>query len=225
MRLKVIRNDPRVGPGLLGPLLPPGSEVVALDNGDPMPEAAATDALVLLGGHMGAYDEADHPYLVAEKELVRQAVAADVPVLGICLGCQLIADALGGEAYPAAGLEARFVPCELSAGGGDDPVVRWLAEPVLSLHGDTWRCPPTGRILATSPAHPQAFRAGSALGIQPHPEVTPDVVAAWIDLVGRDEVVAAGTDPERLVAEMEAGAERSEATASALFGAWLDEIG
>lgn len=178
---------------------------------------------MLLGGEMGAYDEDRHPYLGAEKDLVRRAVAADIPVLGICLGCQLVADALGGAAYRAAEMEARFGPCDLSPEGAADDVVRYLAEPTLSLHRDTWDPPPGSTVLATTDRFRQAFRFGSALGIQPHPEVTPDVVEEWLDAASRDRITATGTDPDDLLAAVRAGADTADATAAALFGAWIDQ--
>ncbi len=227
IEVHVLRNDCDVPPGRLGDVLDDRLgdrwDMIALDRGEPLPDLSDGAALVLLGGEMGAYDEARHPYLAAEKDLVRRAVAAEIPVLGICLGCQLIADALGGAAYRASEMEARFGPCELSAEGAVDEVVRHLAEPTLSLHRDTWDPPPGSTVLATTAQFRQAFRFGSALGIQTHPEVTPDVVEQWLDIVSRDRIAATGTDPDRLLAAVRAGAAAADATAAALFGAWIDE--
>jgi GMP synthase (glutamine-hydrolysing) len=72
---------------------------VELDEGDPLPDWREFPAIVVMGGPMGAYDEADHPWLVDEKRVLREAVEADVPVWGVCLGAQLLASALGARVY------------------------------------------------------------------------------------------------------------------------------
>lgn len=224
--LFVLQHGDSAGPALLGEVLDTAhvaAEVVRLHLGEPLPTVAELGALVVLGGSMGAYDEEEHPHLVAEKRLLREAVAEGVPVLGICLGCQLLADALGGSAFLAPKLEARFAACELTADGAVDPVVRHLARPTLSLHQDTWEPPPGVPVLATSDRYPQAFRSGSGLGIQPHPEVTPELATAWVEEVGRERIAADAGDPGRLLAAIRRDVAGSRRTASDLFGAWLEE--
>lgn len=224
MPLAVLQHSSSVTPGLFASQLPADVEVVRLDRGDPVPAPGRYEGIVVLGGIMGAYDEAEYPFLFAEKAMLRETVAAAIPVLGICLGCQLLAEALGGAAYRAPRLEMRFEGCALTAAGAADPVVRWLGEPVLSFHQDTWDLPPGAELLATSSQYPQAFRLGSALGIQPHPEVTPDMLQAWLEEFPPDRFDKAGVDSGTVLAQVEAGRVGSEELAMRLFAAWLDEV-
>ena len=146
-----------------------------------------------------------------------------MPVLGICLGCQILADALGGSAYAAPFIEAEFESLRVVPEAVSDPVVGTLAEPVLSLHGDTWEPPPGATVLATSSRFPHAFRFGSALAIQSHPEVSASIVAGWIEGFGRDRFAAAGVDPDALLDQISSGDKANQERAARLFGAWLDE--
>ncbi|MCP4309258.1 MAG: type 1 glutamine amidotransferase [bacterium] len=200
------------------------SVVIRLHEGDALPDLDHVAAVVSLGGIMGAYDEDEYDFLAPEKELLRQAVAADIPVLGICLGCQMLADALGGSAFPADGIEAEFAALEIAADAVDDPILATLAEPVVSIHGDTWEPPPGSAVVVTSSRFPHAFRIGSAVAIQSHPEVSAAVVAGWIDGFGRDRFAAAGVDPDQLVADIAAGDDKNRERATRLFGAWLEEV-
>lgn len=200
------------------------SIVIRLHEGASLPELDQLSALVSLGGIMGAYEEVEYDFLASEKELLRQAVARDIPVLGICLGCQMLADALGGRAYPADQIEAEFVALNVAVPAADDPILGTLAEPVVSLHGDAWEPPPGSAVLVTSDRFPHAFRYGSAVAIQSHPEVSAATVATWIDGFGRDRFAAAGVDPDKLVAEIAAGDDENRNRAARLFAAWLDEV-
>lgn len=223
MRLLIVQNDPQVPPGHLLPIAASlGHDIVILPAPEGNFDQTPFDAVVLLGGEMGAFDTDRHPWLDDEKEFARSLVAAGVPVLGVCLGCQLLADALGGRAYPAPIPEARFEPVRMCA---DDATVAELAtDPVLMLHDDTWQLPPEGTLVAESPSHPQAFRLGPALGIQPHPEVTPATVADWFgyETVHR-RIEKVGSDPAALRRALDASADQMAATAGRFFGAWLEE--
>lgn len=198
--------------------------VIKLHEGGSLPDLDEIGALVSLGGAMGAYDEAEYPFLVAEKELLRRAVAREMPVLGICLGCQMLADALGGSAYTADEMEVEFGPLQLTPAGSTDRVAQTLSEPVLSFHGDTWDPPPDAEILVTSNRYPHAFRLGSALGVQSHPEASSDLVRHWVEGFGRAKLEASGVDADAMLEAMAAGDRASEERASRLFGAWLDEV-
>lgn len=171
------------GPGLIADVAAERGldlDVRRMDLGDPLPEVDQLDAvggLVVMGGPMGALEDAAHPHLAAERRLLAAAVAEGLPVLGVCLGAQLLAAALGGQVYRGPLEEAGLGIVELTASGRGDPVLgpagRYL--PVLHWHADTFTLPPGAVLLAgtTHYAH-QAFRArGCAYGLQFHVEITP----------------------------------------------------
>lgn len=225
MKVTVLRNDPEVPPGsLLRVAADHRVEVgvVALDAGDALPDLSDVEAVVVLGGEMGAYDTDRFPYLVDEKTFLRSAVDRGIPVLGLCLGCQLLAEALGGSAYLAPAPEVAFTPIE---GVAPDPVVDILTtEPTLTMHRDTWDLPPGGVLLAHSARYRQAFRLGSALGVQPHPEVDADIVASWFAHESSVELaLRAGADPTAVLAAVVANMGRIDAAADRFFGAWIVE--
>lgn len=227
--LLVLQHNHDVPLGYLGDVLDERGaayEIRPLYDGATVPGHSPWGAIVVLGGSMGAYEESEHPYLADEKQLLRDAVGADLPVLGICLGCQLIADALGGKAYLASSPEVSFDTIELLPAAAGEPVVSAMSDPVLSFHQDTWEPPPGATLLARSDRFPHAFRIGSALGIQPHPETTPEMLEIWLT----DHDVAAmlranEIEGPELLAEVEAGRSRSESMARRMFGIWLDAIG
>jgi GMP synthase (glutamine-hydrolysing) len=143
---------------------------------------------VVLGGEMGVGDAARWPHLHATMALIRHAARRAAPVLGICLGAQLAAEALGGRAYPGpAGLEVGWVEVELTPEGRADPVVGALldgdpAAPALVFqwHQDTYDPPPGATLLGSGDRYrQQAFRLGSVVGVQFHPEVDAPTVATW----------------------------------------------
>lgn len=224
MRLTIIRNDPQVPAGHLARV---GRErgitldTVCLDAGDPLPGLDGVEAVAVLGGEMGAYDTDRVPYLDDEKRWLAEATHADIPVLGLCLGCQLLADTLGGEAHLADRPEVTFDVLEVA----DDPVVGFLGlRPSLAMHRDTWSLPPGGTLVAWNDRFPQAFRFGSALGIQTHPEVDPAILRGWLGHEASEAMVgAAGANAEDLETTVTEAASEIAATADLVFGAWLDE--
>ena len=224
----VLRNDAEVPPGYLAASLHRAGvawQLIALDDGEDLPAPEGVAGVVVLGGLMGAYDVAEYPYLANEKRFLAAAVEAEVPVLGICLGAQLLADGLGGKAYLADGPEATYMPVRLGEAGRGDPVLSHLADRhVLRLHQDTWDPPPGAVSLATAGGVEQAFRLGSGIGIQPHPEAEPEIVSSWLSHAGvRNLVREAGTDPDELISIGEAWRGEGEETATRIFAAWLNE--
>jgi GMP synthase (glutamine-hydrolysing) len=223
----ILEHSPEVPPGYLADAITWAdleAHTVRLYAGDPLPGLNQLGAVVSLGGVMGAYDDDEHPFLVAEKVYLREAVALGIPVLGICLGCQMLAEALGGRAFLAGQVEVGFAGLRLEAGGAADPVVGTLASPVVSFHQDTWEPPPGATVLATSDRYPHAFRLGSALAIQSHPEASPEIVDRWVEGFGRDRLEQAGVDPDAFLASVRRGAVGNENRATELFRAWLREV-
>lgn len=155
---------------------------VELDEGEPLP-AGGFDAIVAMGGPMSVLDEHEHPWLVAEKALIRDAVRSGVPFWGSCLGVQLLAAALGARVYPGVAPEVGVLPVMLTPDGRADPVFGGLpgAFPTLQWHGDTFDLPDGAVLLASSPAYAnQAFRFGeTAYGVQFHVEVTRGLSLEW----------------------------------------------
>lgn len=219
----VIENDPRDPLGILGDAIAARgltTKVVRPPAGDAIPAPTDFSALVVLGGSQGAYEADIHPYLDDEMEAIRTAVAADLPVLGICLGSQLVAHALGGRAYKADRPEAGVIAPEITAEGADDPMAELIAKPVLTFHQDTFEVPASAKVIARSDRFIQAFRCGSALAIQPHPEVGVEDVEHWVETSSIP--ARAGADGQQLVATMRDTVDTADAMA--LFDAWLDEI-
>ena len=185
-RLLVVQHEPGSTPGLL--VAAARNTGVALDvvevPGRPVPtELGDADGLVVLGGEMDADEIEAYPHLEQTMALLRDAAARERPALGICLGAQLAADALGGRAYPGpAGEELGWTKLELTAAGRGDPVLGALTEPaeVFEWHHDTFEPPPGASQLARGPRYEQqAFRLGSVVGVQFHPEVDAPLLAAW----------------------------------------------
>ena len=159
-----------------------------------LPSADEIDLLVVMGGPMGVYDERDHPWLVREKEFLKQAIDTGTRILGICLGAQLIAEVLGARVYPNNHKEIGWFPIEgvRAVPSGSIEKVLSNAGEVFHWHGDTYDLPNGATHLAKSHAcKNQAFSVGNQiLALQFHLETTPDAAQALIDHCG-DEIVNA----------------------------------
>ncbi|MCL1599189.1 MAG: type 1 glutamine amidotransferase [Actinomycetia bacterium] len=227
MTITVLVNDVDVPPGHLERVATTRSveiRLVRLHAAEPLPDAHDLEAVVVLGGEMGAYDTERFPYLTEEKRFLAEAVALGVPILGICLGCQLLADALGGSVLLADEPEYHFGPIKTL---GTDRVVATLASgPSIALHRDTWTPPPGGSLLGRSGRFNHAFRFGSALGVQPHPEVTSDTLVSWLETPEGEALArAAGTDARTVIVDFLEVEADTIAVAERFFTAWLDEVG
>jgi GMP synthase (glutamine-hydrolysing) len=204
---------------------------VELDEGEPLPEdARAFPAIVVMGGPMGAYDEADHPWLAGEKRLLREAVEADVPVWGVCLGAQLLASALGARVYRGEQPEVGVLPVRLTSAAADDPVFgdAPASFPTLQWHGDSFDLPDGATLLAGSPAYPhQAFRVGRSYGLQFHLEVALDLATEWGEVPAYAQSLESTLGPgalERLLAEVAEHADETVPLARGTFGRWLEHV-
>ena len=219
----VLQHDDGCPPGRLGRVLDAAGlpwELVALDRGDRLPGLGPWRGIVSLGGRMGAYDTAEFPFLAAEARLLAEADRAGVPVLGLCLGGQLLAAALGGRAHLGPRPEIGYRPVRLTAAGRADPVLRHLDGPVLSWHQDTFELPPGAELLASSDAYPHAFRRGASVGLQFHPEADRAVLGTWLDDAGPDGVRAWGGDPDALVASADVGDAAIDRAGTRVLAAW-----
>ena len=154
-------------------------------DGSPLPALRGYSALLVMGGEMGAYDDAAHPWLPATRDLLREAVQARLPTLGVCLGAQLLAAALGGRVRPGdEGPEigpALVAKRDVAAGDRLFGPVPFTPD-VLQWHWDQIsELPVSSTLLASSTRYPnQAFRVGETTwGLQFHVETTPEIVRAW----------------------------------------------
>ena len=204
---------------------------VELDESEPLPDWREFDAVLVMGGPMGADDDGEHPWLTAEKELVRDAVEAGRPILGVCLGVQLLASALGAEVRTMDSPELGLLPVELTEEGRRNPLFDGVEDtfPALQWHGDTFDLPDGAVALASSPVATQAFQAGErAFGIQFHLEVTREMAREWAQVPEYRAYLAQALDEERadaFLAELEQRADELHPTARRLFGNWLDLAG
>jgi len=210
------------GPGRIAASLGP-ARIVRIDLGEPVPTTLDDVSRVLvMGGPMGVYEQDRYPHLGDELRLLERAVAADLPVLGVCLGSQLVAAALGATVRPSGRQEIGYRPVTLTDDAAADPLFTGLPHAFTALHwhGDVFDLPPGAVHLASSAmTEVQAFRRGNAWGLLFHLEADAAQVAAMAARFPAD-VAAAGIDPAKLVAGAEAFAARVGPTADTLFSRW-----
>ena len=196
-------------------------------RGESLPRLDGRQFLVVLGGPMGVYERDRYPFIDAEAGLVREAVARDVPVLGLCLGSQIVADALGGQVTKHSAKEIGAMSVTLTPDGAADPLFHGLDSPlpVFQWHGDTFSIPPGAVRLASSPiARNQAFRHGRrTYGLQFHLEVTLEMVTTWLEEYA-GEVASERLDPEAIRRAAAIDCKRWADLADTVFNRFVDLV-
>jgi GMP synthase (glutamine-hydrolysing) len=186
-------------------------------------DTLAADLLVVLGGPIGVYENDRYPFIDCEVEWLERRLAAGRPTLGICLGSQLMARALGARVYPSGTKELGWGPVALSPAGADSCLRQLADTPVLHWHGDTFDLPAGARHLAsTAVCRNQAFSFGEhGLALQFHAEAAGRALEAWF--VGH--ACEIGATPNVSVAGLRAATERHSTAlverGSACFHEWL----
>jgi GMP synthase (glutamine-hydrolysing) len=227
-RIAVLHHLERPFLGHVAALRDGGAELDERDlrRGDPLPSLDEVDAIVTLGGEQSVRDIAQFDYLVAETALLREAVAREVPVLGVCLGSQLLAHALGAPVRRASARSVEWRALQPTAEGAADPLVGALPTPVPALHWneDVFELPSGAVELFERPGEGvEAFRAGSsAWAFQFHPDADGPGLedwyahADWLEQAGTTEAAARAADAANL--------ERQEAGSRALFAAFAELV-
>jgi len=183
----IVQNDPQCPPGGCSELLASaGQPFLTLEayGGAACPDQSQLTGVIVLGGEMGVHDTKAHPHLGRVLSLMERSLQAGTPLLGICLGGQLLAHLAGGVVTSRSPHREKGVcRVDLNRDGSADPLFRGVPTPFVTfqLHNDSFSVPPGATLLAGSAACPaQAFRLGScAYGVQFHPEVDRAIVAAW----------------------------------------------
>jgi GMP synthase-like glutamine amidotransferase len=187
-----------------------------IDLSDAELDPTRYDLIVSLGSEFAAFDDTK-PFVTHEAALMRRAVDADVPVLGLCFGGQMLARVLGAEVYRSGDSEIGWLPVRTR-----DPEL--VPEgPWFQWHFDTFEQPPGTTVVAETDAGLQAFVAGRSLGLQFHPEVTTEIMDDWVR-VYRHELDADGVDPDALLEETHRLADASRANAMQLFERFLGDV-
>lgn len=201
------------------------------EGGDYFARLDGSSGLIVLGGPMNVYETDRYPFLAVEERAIVDAIGAGKPVLGICLGAQLIAKALGASVYPAGEKEIGWHEIRLTEEGMRDGLLRGLSpcETVFQWHGDTFDLPLGAVCLAESQVcRNQAFRfGGSVYGLQFHLEVTAEMVSSWLVVEENRmeiEALAGRVNPEGIAAETTSRIGRLSLVADGVFGSFCDLI-
>jgi GMP synthase (glutamine-hydrolysing) len=183
MKILAVTHGPNVGPELLGDVArEEGHDLVEWDIRSAGIPTVDADAVMVFGGKQNVGEETEHPWLHEEYDALRGWVDKGTPLLGVCLGAQTLARALGAEVGPAYKPHGGFYETELTDAGVEDPVLGVLPRrfEALNANGYGFQIPPGAVELATAGPLKQAFRVGeTAWGVQFHPEVRRDQALSW----------------------------------------------
>ena len=224
----IIKHVPFEGPGLIAEMLEgrgvPYRTIEIFNEGVPL-SPAGFSGLVSMGGPISVQDGVDE--IEREKRLLAEAVDRQIPVLGICLGAQILAKALGARVYAGEGPEVGWGEVNLTEKGVQDPLFTGVETPVpvLHWHGDTFDLPPDAVHLAFSQQYEQqAFRWGQrAYGFQFHLEIDKEMVQDWVTM-DRESEEGMLTDPESVTCHMRSRLAPVRLAGALVFGHFLDIV-
>ena len=226
----IIRHTPYEGiAGFRAPIEAAGYRIDRIDVTDPAFQAVdlvSPDLVAMMGGPMGVYDTEAHPWIPCEIRRLAMRLAADRPTLGVCLGAQMIAAALGTRVYPGPTKEVGFASVDVNGAGRSSPIAHLAGVPVLHWHGDTFDLPEGVDLLASTPAYAhQAFSRGAhLLALQCHPEMGEDPrIEEWI-AGGEVMMVEAGTSADAIRADYKALGPPAVAAGRRLIVEWLAHL-
>jgi GMP synthase (glutamine-hydrolysing) len=219
LRVLMVQNEGASPPGLISQWLEEQAadvSVLRIDVEERDVDPRDYQLLVPLGSEFPAYDES-RPFVERSRRLLERAIDADVPVLGVCFGGQLLARVLGGQAFRAPQSEIGWIPVRTH-----DPEL--VSEgPWFQWHFDSFTTPPGARLVAETDAGPQAYVSGRHLGVQFHPEVTPEIMDEWVRTY-RHELDEEGVDPDALLEETDRRAGDSRRASQNLLRRYLQKV-
>jgi GMP synthase-like glutamine amidotransferase len=219
LRALILQHEEPTPPGLVTEWLADHDadvRTLRIDIDERQVVATDHDLIVSLGSEFAAFDDMK-PFVPREAALMREAVDADVPVLGLCFGGQMLARVLGAKVYRSSDSEIGWLPVRTSDADlvPEGPWFQW--------HFDTFSLPPGAELVAESDVGPQAFVSGRSLGLQFHPEVTTEIMDDWVR-VYRHELDADGVDPDALLEETKRRAEDTRRMSLQLLERYLTEV-
>jgi GMP synthase (glutamine-hydrolysing) len=223
-RVLLVGHDPNETFGVApGTLEAAGLERIEYRAGrDELPSVSQVAGVVVFGGAMNVDETERYPFLGSERDLLRSAVDAGVPCLGICLGSQMLVRALEHPVYPAGVREFGFHPLHPTAAAADDPLLSVFGDgdQVFHWHEDTSELPEGATLLATGDhVEMQAFRyEDRAWGLQFHFEVDRAEIELWLKAAGEQVCLAWGKSPREILDETERFIQDHERRARELFG-------
>jgi GMP synthase (glutamine-hydrolysing) len=229
-RVLFIQNGEQDHPGLFAKVLRDRGialDIVNAGCGEPTPtDLHPWAGIAVGGGGMSAYETDRYPFLRDEEALIRSARAAGKPLIGMCLGAQLMAGALGGRVFPNRAKEIGFFDVRFTSAAESDPL--WNGTPTfqpVQWHGDTFSLPPGAVLLASSDlTENQLYRLdGATYGLQFHLEIDEPVLT---EMVETDDgwLLQNGVDPQQFLREARVAIPKVESIARAVFGRWAEQL-
>jgi GMP synthase-like glutamine amidotransferase len=219
LRALIIQHEEPTPPGFVNEWLDEHGAIVEtfrIDIDEREVDPSGYGLIVSLGAECAAFDDS-MPFVPREAQLMRRAVDADVPVLGLCFGGQMLARVLGGDVFRSDVSEIGWLEVR-----SNDPAL--VPEgPWFQWHFDAFTLPPGATLIAESDVGPQAFVAGRSLGLQFHPEVTTEIMDDWVR-VYRHELDADGVDPDMLLEETKRRASDARRMSRQLFERFLSDV-